>query len=77
LLFNNVWASVSPYTSSTDIDNPIGLTQLVYISFIHDKAWIEDALEDIFTFERVGCLVNYRRLSRDGSWFYSVLCEYN
>jgi hypothetical protein len=77
LLFNNIWASVSPFTPSTDIDNPIGLTQLVYISFTHDEAWVEDALEDIFTFEQVGRLVNYRRLSRDNSWFYSILCEYN
>jgi hypothetical protein len=76
LLLNGVWATLNPHTETTDITTGYGLKQLVYISFIQSKDWVEDALEDIFC-GQVGHLVNYQRFFRNNTWFHSVLVDYS
>jgi hypothetical protein len=70
-LSSEVYACFSEYSEDLDFADPVGLPQLLYITFKTPEPWVEDALDDIFI--NVGKVVSFINRKQGLTYFYTVL----
>jgi hypothetical protein len=73
--YNGWWGTFSPIMACTDLEHPLGLKQIVAVTFTSDLPWLEEALPQAFG--SFGKVLRHTCDRRGFTDFYCVIVEYS